>query len=520
MSQKRLSMRKIEEILRLKWEQKRSHQEIARSCAVSSSTVSEYLSRAKAAGLNWPLPENLTAAQLEQLLFPEPRRASGRQIPQPDWAQVHTELKRKSVTLSLLWIEYRQEHPDGYGYSQFCQNYRLWAKRLKPSMRQTHRAGEKLFIDYAGQTVPVLDPQTGEIRPAQIFVTVLGASSYTYAEAHWAQDLPNWLGAHVRALEFLGGVPEVLVPDNLKAGVKSPHLYEPDLNPSYQEFALHYGVAVIPARPRKPKDKAKVEVGVQVVERWILARLRNRTFFNLGDLNRAIQELLIELNGRPMRHLGHSRQELFVALDQPVLRPLPTQPYEFALWKKARVHLDYHVEFDHHYYSVPYTLVGQEVDLRATEHTVEIFHQRRRKASHPRLSGFGQLNPPGRGRFSTLVEHMPPAHEKYHAWSPERFLRWAEEFGPQTRQLIQAVLDSRRHPQQAYRSCLGILGLGKRYTPARLEAACRRALPAGIRTYKGVHNILENQLDQVPLDAPPPALLSEHANIRGETYYQ
>ncbi len=512
MSQKRLSMRKIEEILRLKWEQKRSHQEIARSCAISSSTVSEYLSRAKAAGLSWPLPADLKASQLEQLLFPEPRRSSGRPIPQPDWTQVHTELKRKGVTLSLLWVEYRQDHPDGYAYSQFCQKYRLWAKRLKPSMRQTHRAGEKLFIDYTGQTVPVIDPQTGEVRQAQIFVTVLGASSYTYAEAHWAQDLPNWIGAHVRALEFLGGVPEVLVPDNLKAGVKSPHLYEPDLNPSYQEFAMYYGLAVVPARPRKPKDKAKVEVGVQVVERWILARLRNRTFFNLVDLNRTIRELLTDLNDRPMRHLGQSRQELFAALDQPVLRPLPTQPYEFARWKKARVHLDYHVEFDHHFYSVPYTLVGQEVDVRASEHTVEIFSQRKRQASHPRSVV--------RGRFSTLAEHMPPAHRQYSAWSPERFLRWAEAFGSQTRQLIQAVLENRRHPQQAYRSCLGILGLGKRYTPARLEAACRRALPAGIRTYKGVRNILENQLDQVPLDPAQPTPLPEHANIRGETYYQ
>ncbi len=254
MSQERLSMRKIEEILRLKWEAKRSHREIAQSCGVSSSTVSDYLNRAQAAGLRWPLPEGLTAADLERQLFSEAGRPSGRSIPQPDWHALHTELKRKSVTLSLLWVEYRQAHPDGYGYSQFCQHYRTWAKRLKPSMRQTHRAGEKLFVDYAGQTIPVLDPQTGEIRQAQIFVAVLGASSYTYAEAHWAQDLPNWLGAHVRALAFLGGVPEVLVPDNLKAGVKSPHLYEPELNPSYQEFAEYYGVAVIPARVRKPSD--------------------------------------------------------------------------------------------------------------------------------------------------------------------------------------------------------------------------------------------------------------------------
>ena len=359
--------------------------------------------------------------------------------------------------------------------------------------------------------MPVVDVQTGEVREAEIFVAVLGASNYTYAEAHAAQTLPNWLGAHVRALSFLGGVPEVLVPDNLKAGVKSPHLYEPDIHPSYQEFARHYGVAVVPARVRKPKDKAKAEVGVQVVERRILARLRNHTSFSLAELNQAIRELLEELNNRPMHHLGQSRRELFESLDKPVLAPLPVQPYEFAHWKKARVHFDYHVEFDKHFYSVPWTLIGKEVDVRGTEKTVEVFRNRVRVASHPRSHA--------NGRFSTQREHMPPAHQAVSDWSPERFLRWAEEIGPHTRNLIAAVLESRCHPQQAYRSCLGILGLGKRYTNARLEAACRRALPAGIRTYKGIRNILENKLDQVERDRPPATPLPTHANIRGEGYY-
>ena len=511
MSQERLSMRKIEEILRLKYEAGLSHRAIAQSCSVSPSTVSEYVTHAKAAGLSWPLPEGLSVEELDELLFPQRGPASGRNIPQPDWAEVHKELRRKSVTLSLLWVEYRQAHPDGYGYSQFCHHYRQWAKQLKPMMRQKHKAGEKLFIDYAGQTVPVVDPETGEIWPAEIFVAVLGASNYTYAEAQRSQSLPNWIGAHVRALAFLGGAPEVLVPDNLKAGVKSPHLYEPDLNPTYQDFAQHYGLAVVPARVRKPKDKSKVEVGVQVVERWILARLRNHTFFSLAELNQAIKAWLDELNGRPMRHLGHSRRDLFASLDKPVLAPLPVQPYEFAHWKKARVHIDYHVSFEKHYYSVPYTLIGKEVDIRATEKTVEIFYQRQRRASHRRSRDSG--------RYSTEKEHMPPAHQKVSDWSPERFLRWAEEIGPYTTQLIADVLDARRHPQQAYRSCLGILGLGKRYTNARLEAACRRALPAGIRSYKGIRNILENKLDQIEVDQPPAAPLPAHANIRGETYY-
>lgn len=511
MAQPRLSMRKIEEILRLKYEAGLTHRKIAAACGISAGSVSEYVARAKAARVSWPLPEGLTDEQLEALLFPKQEPASTRRIPQPEWARVHRELRRKGVTLSLLWVEYRQAHPDGYGYSQFCHLYGQWAKQLKPMMRQRHQAGEKLFIDYAGQTIPVTDGQTGEIREAEVFVAVLGASNYTYAEAHWSQELANWLGAHVRALSFLGGVPEVLVPDNLKAGVKSPHRYEPDINPSYQEFARHYEVAVVPARARKPKDKAKVEVGVQVVERWIVARLRDRTFFSLAELNQAIRELLEELNSRPMHHLGQSRRELFESLDKPALAPLPVEPYEFAQWKKARVHLDYHVAFDKHYYSVPYRLIGKEVTVRATEKTVEVFFNRVREASHPRLKA--------PGRYSTQREHMPPAHQAVSDWSPERFLRWAEEVGPQTRELIAAVLASRRHPQQAYRSCLGILGLAKRYGDNRLEAACRRALPAGIRSYKGLRNILENKLDQLELDEPSASSLPAHANVRGATYY-
>jgi len=511
MAQVRLSMRKIEEILRLKYKVGLTHREIARSCAVSASTVSEYITHARAAGLSWPLPEGLTEAELDALLFPPRTPASNKQIPQPDWHKIHKELRRKSVTLSLLWIEYRQEQPNGYSYSQFCHYYRQWRQRLNPTMRQQHQAGEKLFIDYAGQTIPVIDPETGEIKQVQIFVAVLGASNYTYAEAHASQSLPNWIGAHVRLLDFLGGVPEVLVPDNLKAGVKSPHLYEPDINPTYQEFAQHYGLAVVPTRSRKPKDKAKVEVGVQVVERWILARLRNRTFFSLTALNQAISELLVDLNQRPMKHLGQSRRELFLELDQPALKPLPQQPYEFAHWQKARVHIDYHVAYDKHYYSVPHTLIGQEVAIRATEKTIEIYHRRKRQASHLRRHA--------PGRFSTQREHMPPAHQYVDGWSPERFRRWAGEIGPQTIQLITIILDGRCHPQQAYRTCLGILGLAKRYGSDRLEAAANRALTAGIHSYKGVNNILKNRLDQLTRDEPPATPLPAHPNIRGKTYY-
>lgn len=511
MAQESLSMRKIEEILRLKYNVRLSHRAIAKSCSVSTSTVSEYVTHAKAAGLSWPLPEGISDEQLEALLFPDRGMVSGQRIPQPDWKYIQKELKRKGVTLSLLWVEYRQEHVDGYGYSQFCHRYRQWANQLDPVMRQKHKAGEKMFVDYAGQTVKVVDPQTGESRESQVFVATLGASNYTYAEAHWQQDLPNWIGAHVRALEYFGGVPELLVPDNLKAGVTSPNLYEPDLNPTYLDLACHYGTAVVPTRVRKPQDKAKVEVGVQVVERWILARLRDHQFFSLFDLNQAIQKLLFDLNRREMKHLGQSRLEIFEELDKPALAPLPETPYEFALWKKARVHIDYHVSFDKHFYSVPYALIGKQVDIRATENTVEIFHQRQRAASHRRSDA--------KGRYSTINEHMPPAHKYYSEWSPERFLHWAEEIGEHTTELISRVLDARRHPQQAYRTCLGILGLAKRYPGLRVEAACRRANIAGIRSYKGVLNILKNKLDQCELTSAASEPLPRHTNIRGENYY-
>lgn len=511
MAQKRLSMRKIAEILRLKYEVKLSHRQIGQSCGMSASTVGEYVTHAKAAGISWPLPEGLKGEALEALLYPKQAGGSSRQIPLPDWAKVHKELRRKGVTLSLLWIEYRREHPEGYGYSQYCYHYQTWSKRLKLMMRQKHRGGEKLFIDYAGQTMPVVDATTGEVRQVQIFVATWGASNYMYVEAHEAQSLPYWIGAHTRALAFFGGVPEVLVPDNLKSGVKSPDRYEPDLNPTYQKFAEHYGVGVIPARSKKPKDKAKVETGVQVVERWILAPLRHHTFFSVAELNQAMKPLLDEVNNRPMKHLEASRYELFVELDQPAASPLPLEPYEYAHWQKARVHIDYHVAYAKHFYSVPYTLAGKEVDIRATGKTVGIFYGRQRQASHRRD------NTPG--RFSTLYEHMPPAHQAMSDWSPERFLRWAEEVGPQTTQLVGAVLEKRRHPQQAYRSCLGILGLAKRYTNQRLEAACERALAAGIHTYKGLHNILKNNLDQLQTEKATEILLPSHDHIRGQTYY-
>src|SRR5499427_2359913 len=473
---KRLSMRQVHEVLRLKWAVGLSDRQIARSLGLSRPTVAAYVQRAQVAGLSWPLPDELDATTLEQRLFP-PSPAPGPFTPlTPDWPAVHHELKRKGVTLFLLWQEYKATTPEGFQYSWFCHAYRAWASKLTLVMRQTHRAGEKLFVDYAGQGIPIVNAQTGEVHEAALFIAVLGASNSTYVEATWTQSLPDWIGSHVRAFAALGGVPEIVVPDNLKAAVTRAHRYEPELNRTYADLAHHYGVAVIPARAAKPRDKAKVEVGVQVAERWIVARLRHHTFFALAEVNAAIYPLLLALNTRPFKKLPGSRRSLFETLDRPALRPLPARPYEYAEWKRARVNIDYHVEVEGHYYSVPYALVKQQLEVRVSARVVELFHKGTRVASHVR----SRL----KGRHSTVAAHMPTAPQRYAEWTPQRLIRWAADSGAATAQLVETILASRPHPQQGFRSCLGIMRLGKSYGAERLEAACRRALTIGACSYK------------------------------------
>lgn len=503
-------MRKIREVLRLKFDCGLPDRQIARSIGIARSSVGEYVRRFQAAGLVWPLSSALPDAELEACLFPALPTVAGQRRPLPDWPMVHQELRRKGVTLLLLWQEYKEAAPEGLQYSRFCDLYQVWRGQRDLVMRQTHHAGEKLFVDFCGQTAAIVDRQTGEIRSAQIFVAVLGASNYTYAEAMASQGLADWIGAHVRAFQFFGGVPEVLVPDNLASGVTKTCRYEPDLNATYAEMAAHYGVAVVPARVRKPRDKAKVEAGVLLVERWILARLRNQVFGSLTSLNRAIATLIEALNARPFKKLPGSRRSAFEAIDCPALNALPALPYEFAHWKQAKVHVDYHVEVEGHYYSVPHTLVGRKVDLRHTATTVEIFHRGQRVASHPKVEQ--------RGRHSTVDSHMPP-HHRFARWSPERLRRWAEQSGPATAQLIEAILAARRHPEQGYRSCLGILRLGERFGAGRLEAACHRALAINARSYRSVESILTHGLDAQPVTSPEPAPCLPHANLRGPEYF-
>ncbi len=510
-------MRKLKEVLRLQSLGLSQHQ-IARSCSLSQSTVHEYVSAAQAAGVTWPFPEDWDDQKIGQTLFPQRSPpAMWRKHPEPDWTQIHGELQRhKDLTLQLVWQEKRESHPEGYGYSRFCDLYRRWLKKLDLVLRQEHRAGEKMFVDYAGATIPIHDPQTGEIQPAAVFVAVLGASSYTFAEATTVQDLRNWIGSHIRAFEYFGGVTEVVVPDNLKSAVTHPSYYEPDLNPTYRDLGEHYGVAIIPARPYRARDKAKAEVGVQVVQRWIVAALRKRKFFSLEEANQAIAELLTGLNRRPFRKREGSRASLLAQLDRPALKPLPATRYEFGTWKTARVNLDYHIEVERHYYSVPYALVHQEVDVRLTADTLEVLHRGARVASHARSSQAG--------RATTLTEHMPKAHQKYVGRTPSRLIEEGQQIGPYTGQLMEAILAAKRHPEMGFRSCLGILRLAKTYPAGRMEGAARRALRARAYSSRSMDSILKSQLDRLPGpedapgDSPVPAAV-EHDNIRGADYF-
>ena len=504
-------MRDIIEILRLSQDDGRSIREIARIVGVSRTTVGEIIRRIHLAGVSYPVPTDWDNAVLEAKLYP-PTAPSGVIRPLPDWPLVHRELGRKGVTLDLLWQEYRERHPDGYLYSGFCEHYRRWVGKLSVTMRQTHTPGDKLFVDYAGNTVPVTDRDTGEIREAAIFVAAMGASSYTYCEATWSQTLPDWIGSHVRAFEHMNAAPHALVPDNLKSGVTRPCYYDPELNPTYRDLASHYSAVVLPARPYRPRDKPKAEAAVLLAQRWILARLRNQRFFSLDELNRSIRPLLVALNARPYKKLPGCRRSVFDEFDKPAMQALPATRYEYAEWKVATVGIDYHVDVGGHYYSVPHRFAREKVDVRLTVSVVELFHRGSRVASHVRSAL--------KGRHTTIDAHMTAAHLEVKGWSPQRLSDWAARIGPHTCAVITSVLGQRRHPQQGYRACLGILRMGKEFGDDRLEAACDRAIAVGTPHYRSLLSILKHGLDRKPVSAPTQTSLPfEHANVRGPNYY-
>ena len=505
-------MRKIREVLRLTHGLGLSVRQVSEATGVGKTAVSEYVARAKVIGIRWPVPAELSDADLERRLFVPPGFHDGPTKPVPDWAKVHEELKRRGVTLMLLWEEHRGECAGGHGYSHFCELYSQWRKRLSPIMRQTHLAGDKLFVDWAGDTLPIIDPMTGEVHEAHLFVAALGASSYTYAEARWTETLPDWIGAHVNALDFLGGVPKATVPDNLKTGITKPSRYEPGINRTYQDLADHYGFVVLPARIRKPRDKAKVEAAVGIVSRYVLGRLRNRRVFSLPELNAAVRDCVMAINAKVMKRLERSRHELFVSLDRPALKALPSQRYQYAEWKRCTVAPDYHVEVDDHYYSAPHRLLRETLDARFTDATVELFHKGERIASHMR----SHL----KHKHSTTPEHMPSSHRRYAEWSPARMLREAGKIGPATTALFEAIMKAKAHPEQGFRSCLGILSLLKSYGPVRIEAAAARGNDIGAKTYGSIKSILQNGLDRAyaparSADAAP----IQHTNIRVRGYY-
>jgi transposase len=510
----RFAMRQVRDVLRLKATGV-AIREIARRVGAAPSTVRLTIRRLEAAGLSWPLPTDMTDSALEQRLFTSAGTKVGhRRHAEPDWPTVHRDLKRKHVTLSIVWEEYIDRHPDGYRYSRFCELYRAWEGRLSVTMRQSHTAGEKLFVDYAGDGVPVVvDRLTGEIRKAQIFVAVLGASNFTYSEATWTQGLADWIGAHVHAFEAIGGVPRLLVPDNTKVAVIKACLYDPQINRTYADMATHYDAGILPARPRRPKDKAKVENAVRIVERWLLGRLRHRVFRSLAEVNAAIGEFLRRLNEeRPIRRLGVTRRQLLEETDRPALKGLPATPYVFAEWRIRRVGIDYHVDVENHFYSVPYRFARAEVEARLTARTIEVFHKGERIAAHERMSG--------NYKHTTVPDHMPSSHRRYAGWTIERIRRDAAAIGPATVALCELVLEHRPHPEQGFRTCLGIVRLARSYGGTRLEAAAERALEIGTRTYGSVKSILANNLDRHPARERPaerePIL---HTNIRGPRYY-
>ena len=502
-------MRKLKEAARLLLEFKLGVRPIARACNVSTSTAHAYVDRLKELDVPYAEIAAMGDDELEELLFPKEEKAPAK--PLPDFDYLSKEMTKPGVTLQILYEEYRRDKPGGYERSRFYDLYRDWIKKADPVMRFNHKAGEKMFVDFSGDKAHYQDPATGKTIDAELYVAVLGASSYLFARAVADQTVENFVDCTIRAFEFYGGCTEYLVVDNLKSGVTHASYYEPDINRTFAAMAEHYHVAVLPARVKKARDKAKVESGVLQAQRRILACLRNRTFFNLAELNAAIAEETKKLNERPMTGIKKSRHDLYVEIDKPALRPLPKDRYTITAWKKATVHIDYHVDVEKTYYSAPYTLIGQKVDISYTHSIVEIYHRGKRVASHMRI------NKPG--AFVTDRLHMPHDHRRFLEWTPERIKSWGEKIGPNTRMLMEAIMEHREHPEHGYRSCLGLIRLSKLYPPERVEQACLRALDLKAYNYKSVKSLLERGMEKLNPEAKQ-KIIPLHSNVRGKNYYK
>lgn len=513
MANERISMRKIKEVLRLKYDKSLNVSQISQICSISRPAVDSYLLRFRASGLVWPLPEEITDDFLEKKLF-SCNTVKNSLKADPDYEYMIQEIRRPNVTLEVLWSEYIAANPNGYQYSYFCELYRMYAKKLNYSMRQEHKAGDKNFVDFSSmEDINIIRPFDEETIKPKLFVSVWGASNYMFAKAVKGEDLKSWINVNIDSLEYYGCCPKAIVPDNLKSAVTKACRYEPDINPTYTEFAEHYGVAIFPARPYRPKDKSKAENGVKLAKRWLLSRLRNRIFHSLDELNTEILKLLEIFNSKKMKKFNKSRKELFEELDKPNALPLPQKRYEFALWKQARVQLNYHVSFEEHYYSVPYTFIHKVVDMRGSGEIIEIFHKGERICSHQ-----SSLEKNG---YTTVKEHMPKNHQKYAEWTPERISELAQRGGPHVKEIVKQMINKKRFPEQAYRACLGILRLENRYSKERLNAACSRAIQYGIVSYDGIAEILKKGLDKIHAESNSNANIigKSHENIRGSEYY-
>jgi transposase len=508
-------MRQIREMLRCHFDHGLSRETIARALGIAKGSVTNVFQRFQAAGLCWPLEPDVSDADLEARLYPPVARALTSVC--PDAQAIEQELRRPHVTMELLWREYHAAHPDGMSRASFYRYYQAH-RPVEPTMTMIHKAGDKLFVDYSGDGLAYVNRQTGEMIGQALFVCCLGASGFCYAESTPSQRADDFVQSHVRAFDYFGGVPAATVPDNLKSGVKRSDRYEPTIGPLYAKLAEHYGFVVLPARVRKPQDKALVENTVLNIQRYILGRLRDHTFFSPVEINTAIWALLEQFNDEPMKgYGGMSRRQRFLQIDQPALRALPRERFLLtAVQTDLRVARNYHVLYDKHHYSVPHALVGQLVDVYLVGGLVEFYHQGAHIARHKKQSAnYG---------YSTTAEHMPPHHRFVQGWSPDYFLGKGSLIGPQTTEVFRQIFARYKHPEQAYKSCLGVLALATHYTPERLEAASTRALHYQSPTYRTLKAILQQSLDQQPLtgasDQQALALPFTHEHVRGPEYYQ
>lgn len=510
-------MTKYREILRLN-SLGFSERNIAFSVPCSRNTVSKVLKQAHELSLSWPLPEEQTDTVLEGILFPK-LGTDIRTKRMPDFTHIRKELLRNGVSKKLLWTEYMEEcrlnGEEPLMYSQFCYHIQQDEQKHRATMHINRKPGEQVEVDWAGDPAHIIDPDTGEIIKAFVFIGVMTYSQFTYAEAFINEKQKSWIAAHVHMYEYFGGVAKILVPDNCKTAViHDGGWYDQQLNAIYHEMAEHYGTAIIPARVRKPKDKPNAEGSVGNISTWIIAALRNEQFFSLAELNRSIKEKLDEFNKKFFQKKEGSRLDLFRDEELPLLAPIPATSYELAEWKQATVQFNYHISVDGMLYSVPYEYIKRVVDVRVTDKTIEIFYNHNRIASHRRLYG-------RKGQYDTIVEHMPEDHQKYLEWNGDRFRKWAERIGSNMCKVVDAILTSKRVEQQTYKSCMGLLRLADRYSVKRLEAACEKALSyTATPSYKSIKNILTAGQDKSASEEPiTETTQNKYGITRGAGYY-